>query len=248
MPFKLYPQLPGADRAPHGVDKKTFFDAVRRSRGQDPDSEEFKKRRDGLHKMWNDEGLTLSDGGKTGSSFDAHRLVSLARKQGVEEPMAEALWKAYHTDDECISDHEVLLRLANQAGVVGAKELLESNQEADEVNALYHKHTQMGIDAVPFLMVDDKITEMGGRSVPWLENLFQWVIEKGDYTPLEEEGLPAGTSIPKNERRRLPEKEGGEVFTFEQFVDTMGLKHSVSDLTKYWVLVMEKVSAESASL
>merc|ERR1719159_741107 len=94
-----------------------------------------------LHAAWAEDGLTLAPkGGRWGNSFDAQRLISLARKQGREDAMCEEIYKGNHEQNQPLSEWSFLLAAAERAGVTGAKELLESDQEADEVRKKIRKY------------------------------------------------------------------------------------------------------------
>merc|ERR1719401_1558451 len=87
-----------------------------------------------LQGQWKRDGLKLAERvGNFGNSFDAQRLISWSRKQGREDQMIEAVYTANHEKNLCLSNRSVLLACAEQAGLVGAKEMLESRQELDEV-------------------------------------------------------------------------------------------------------------------
>lgn len=123
--------------------------------GIDPDG--WKDRFSRLTDQWAADGLTLAPlGGKWGNSFDAQRLISLSRKQGREDAMCEEIYKGNHEQNQPLSDWSFLLAAAEKAGVTGAKELLESDQEADEVRKKIRKYQEMGIDAVPVIVINDR--------------------------------------------------------------------------------------------
>lgn len=105
---------------------------------------------------WKADGLTLAPkGGRWGQSFDAQRLISLARKQGREDAMVEEIYSGNHEQNQPLSEWSFLLAAADIAGVTGAAELLASNQEEAEVKAKIQKHIEMGINAVPVIVIND---------------------------------------------------------------------------------------------
>ena len=96
--------------------------------GRNRTDDENRKRREFLKNAWAEEGLNLAfEGeevrpqGKMGNSIDAQRLIMLARRQGKEDGMIEAIYSANHVNNECLSDFTVLLRCAEEAGVTGAR-------------------------------------------------------------------------------------------------------------------------------
>lgn len=109
-----------------------------------------------MRAAWNADGLTLAPkGGRWGQSFDAQRLISLARKQGREDAMVEEIYSGNHEQNQPLSEWKFLLAAAERAGVIGAEEMLKSDQEVAEVKAKIRKHIDMGINAVPVIVVND---------------------------------------------------------------------------------------------
>src|SRR3954462_15805569 len=84
-----------------------------------------------------------------GNTFDAHRLIHLAREHSLQSEMKERLMRAYFTEREPIGDREALGRLAAEGGVPGAAEMLESDRFANEVRTDEREARELGIDAVP---------------------------------------------------------------------------------------------------
>jgi predicted DsbA family dithiol-disulfide isomerase len=103
------------------------------------------------------EGLDFRfDLARSGSTFDAHRLVHLARERGLQNEMKERLMRGYLGEGELMSDHGTLVRLAADIGLddaeVGA--LLASDRYADDVRDDERTAHQLGISAVPTFVID----------------------------------------------------------------------------------------------
>jgi len=157
QPFQLYPDLPEGDN--QGVDKIEYFQQLRtlRNGGVAPDPEFVEERGRRLRAAWKNDGLNLAaKGGRWGQSFDAQRLISLARKQGREDAMVEEIYSGNHERNQPLSEWSFLVAAAGRAGVIGAEELLHSDQEADEVRAKIRRHIEMGINAVPVIVINDR--------------------------------------------------------------------------------------------
>jgi len=121
----------------------------------DPGVVEERGRR--LREAWKADGLTLAPkGGRWGQSFDAQRLISLARKQGREDAMVEEIYSGNHEQNQPLSEWAFLIAAADRAGVAGVEEMLKSDQEAAEVTAKIQKHIDMGINAVPVIVINDR--------------------------------------------------------------------------------------------
>ena len=51
------------------------------------------------------------DGQLTGNTYDAHRLLQLARDRGRQDELAEALFAAYFTESRSVFDHDALVAI-----------------------------------------------------------------------------------------------------------------------------------------
>src|SRR5205823_3026806 len=59
----------------------------------------------------------LSENGLTGNTFDAHRLVHLARDRGLQDQAVERLFRAYFTEQRSLFDRDSLAALAVDVGL-----------------------------------------------------------------------------------------------------------------------------------
>jgi len=163
------------------VDKKEFFRKLGEMRDPGMDEAAREGRFKFLQGAWKEEGLNLCGRrGQLGSSFDAQRLISLSRKQEREDQMIEAIYTANHEQNLCLSSWPVLLGCAAKAGVKGAEEMLNSQQEVDEVKAKIQQFKDMGINSVPVLVVNDSFAIHGAPEQTYLRKVFLEVIDKGD--------------------------------------------------------------------
>ena len=101
------------------------------------------------------------------NSFNAHRLIQLAKTHGLGDAAEESLFRAYFTDGKNISDANVLQQLGMQIGLsaVAVGEMLNSDAYADEVNndvALAH---ELGISGVPFFILNERLGISGAQPV-----------------------------------------------------------------------------------
>ena len=100
-----------------GVDKMEYFKRLGEARHPTRSEEDRLGFWEGKRRQWEADGLNLRfRGGRLGNSFDAQRLIYLARKQGREDQCIEAVYKANHEEDKCLSDRAVLLEAAERAG------------------------------------------------------------------------------------------------------------------------------------
>jgi len=100
-----------------------------------------------------------------GNTFDAHRLLHLAAANGVQDALKERLMRAYLTEGELIGDHEVLTRVAVEAGLDAeqARAVLASDRYAEEVRGDERTGASLGISAVPFFVVDRALGASGAQ-------------------------------------------------------------------------------------
>jgi predicted DsbA family dithiol-disulfide isomerase len=112
---------------------------------------------------------------RAGNTFDAHRLIHLAAVHGVQDAMKERLMRAYLTEGELISDHATLERLALDIGLTAEKvrEVLVGDRFAAAVRHDEHSAAQLGINAVPFFVVDRAIGASGAHSPEQLVELLR---------------------------------------------------------------------------
>ena len=89
-----------------------------------------------------------------GNTFDAHRLLQLAKERGIGGEMKERLLRAYFTECEPIGEREVLVRLGEELGLADVADVLESDAYAAAVRGDEHEARLLGISAVPFFVVD----------------------------------------------------------------------------------------------
>ena len=100
-----------------------------------------------------------------GNTFDAHRLLHLARQHDRQLPLKELLMRATFTQGLPIADKDVLVRIAGEAGipVAQAQIVLDGDSYADEVRADEQQATEYGITGVPFFVVDGKYGVSGAQ-------------------------------------------------------------------------------------
>jgi predicted DsbA family dithiol-disulfide isomerase len=105
------------------------------------------------------------------NTFDAHRLLHWAGEEGRQRELQHALFRAYFTNGENPGSHEVLLRLAREAGLDPrrAEEILSSDEYADETREQERFYLDQGIQSVPSIIVNDRYLIQGGQPVEVFE-------------------------------------------------------------------------------
>ncbi|MGN6317362.1 DsbA family oxidoreductase [Trinickia sp.] len=110
-------------------------------------------------------GFTFGARTRVYNTFDAHRLLYWAGIEGKQVPLQLALLQAYHGDGKDPSSHEVLVDAARSVGLDAqrAREVLESEQFANEVRAEEHEYQAMGIQSVPAVIFNRRYLVSGGQ-------------------------------------------------------------------------------------
>jgi predicted DsbA family dithiol-disulfide isomerase len=99
------------------------------------------------------------------NTFNAHRLAKLAEQEGVGTEMSERLLQAYFIENQKIGTENVLLKIAEEAGLARdrVKEVLDSDEFADNVRSDIAEAGQIGVRGVPFFVIDRKYAISGAQ-------------------------------------------------------------------------------------
>jgi len=155
QPFELNPQM-----APEGEDAMEHL-----MRKYGAPREQFERSRAALRERGAAVGFVFGERHRIWNTFDAHRLLHWAGLEGFQRELKHALLAAYHTHGENPGSHEVLLRIVGELGrdVARARELLESDEYADEVRRVERAWQQLGISSVPSIVINDRHLIQGGQ-------------------------------------------------------------------------------------
>lgn len=108
---------------------------------------------------------------RPGNTFDAHRLLHLARARGAQDALKERLLRGYLTEGEALGDPATLARLAAEAGLDGdeVRGVLSGEAYADGVRADEQEARRLGIHAVPFFVLGGRYGVSGAQPVEVLQ-------------------------------------------------------------------------------
>ncbi|WP_236059431.1 DsbA family oxidoreductase [Chitinophaga rhizophila] len=100
------------------------------------------------------------------NSFDAHRLIQLAKKHQLGDAAEERLFKAYFTEGKDFSDPETLVAIGKEIGLPESelKELVNSQAFAPDVKRDIQEASALGINGVPFFVFDRKYGVSGAQA------------------------------------------------------------------------------------
>ena len=110
-----------------------------------------------------------------GNTFDAHRLLHLARAHGLQPEMKERLMRATFTEGLPIADKPTLVRLGTEVGLPAAEvqAVVDGDAYTDEVRADEQQAASYGITGVPFFVADGKYAVSGAQPPEALLQLLQ---------------------------------------------------------------------------
>ncbi|GAA2277595.1 DsbA family oxidoreductase [Streptomyces atrovirens] len=114
------------------------------------------------------EGLPYRTRGRDhGNTFDMHRLLHFAREQGRQTELLDLLYRANFAEERSVfNDDERLVGLAGAAGLDAdavRAVLADPKAYADEVRADEREAAELGVNGVPFFVLDRKYGVSGAQ-------------------------------------------------------------------------------------
>ena len=113
-------------------------------------------------------GMTFNfDRVQLGNTFAAHRLARWSLGSGHEDALIKGLFAAYFTEGRLLSDPEVLLDVAQAAGLEPsqARQVIESDAFAREVRAEESAAQELDVTGVPFFLINGRWPIPGAQDV-----------------------------------------------------------------------------------
>ncbi len=172
QPFELNPTLP-----PEGCETVAY---LTRKYGSTP--QRVAQMRETIRARGAEVGFRFGERPWVWNTFDAHRLMHWAGLEGRAHELKRKLLAAYHTDALNPGAHEVLLRLVGELGmdVARARAILESDAYVSEVRAAERHWQQLGIDAVPSIVVDGRHLIQGAQPVEAMAQALRQIAAESD--------------------------------------------------------------------
>lgn len=169
QPFELNPNMP-----PEGQDADEH---LTQKYGSTP--AQLAQNREALRQRGASVGFDFGRRGRVYNTFDAHRLLHWAGIEGraQERALKHALLRAYFTDGLDVSAHEVLARVAGEAGLdeARARQVLASGEYAADVRAQQRLFQGRGITAVPSVIINGQHLIQGGQPVELFEQALRQI-------------------------------------------------------------------------
>lgn len=158
LPFQLNPDIPAG-----GISRREYMERKHGPAGPNPEKQEHVAalaRRLGL--AFELDRITVQP-----NTLDAHRLSGCAQRQGWQDEMVEALFRAYFMQGISLNDHHALAGLAANVGFDWSQvaAYLTSATDVQAVERLELEARIAGIDIVPFFVFNDIVTVSGAYEV-----------------------------------------------------------------------------------
>jgi predicted DsbA family dithiol-disulfide isomerase len=157
FPYELNPQMPA-----EGLDQKDYL--IKKFGGET----RFQQLTGHVTDVAAQEGLKFDYTSQkiSPNTRAAHRLIQLAKEDGLQLPMVEAMFKAYFSDGVDLSKQENLVAIASQAGMDRSKAelFLQSTTGVAEVEMAEVELQKLGISGVPFYIIDNKYGISGAQA------------------------------------------------------------------------------------
>ena len=156
-PFELNPDMPieGQDLNQHLMQKYNLTE------------QQGDENRKNMFEAGQRAGFTFNFDGKRImiNSFDLHRLLTWARKEGKQTELKLAFFEAHFTDLKYLNQLDTLLDVVASVGLDKdtARNILQSDQYAQEVSQEQDQFKQLGITSVPTFIINDKYAITGGQ-------------------------------------------------------------------------------------
>ena len=165
-PYELNPWLP-----PEGMDRQEYrrakFGSIERSRALDSR----------LVAAGEAEGIPFDFEriGRTPNTRNAHRLTWQAQRQGKQDAVVEALFRAYFVEGADVGDPDALVGIAQSSGLNGSdiRQFLSGDEGCTEVQAEEDRYRALGIDGVPSFLAGDQVIFSGAGDPQLLADAIQ---------------------------------------------------------------------------
>lgn len=96
----------------------------------------------------------------------AHRVLHLAKDQGLQAEMQERLFRAYFAEGRQVSDPDTLAELGEEVGLDGdeVRDAFDDEDLGEAVDRDITRARMLGVSGVPFFLFDEKYAVPGAQS------------------------------------------------------------------------------------
>jgi predicted DsbA family dithiol-disulfide isomerase len=113
---------------------------------------------------------------RTPNTFDAHKLILLAGREGVQDKVVDAVFNAYFVQGKDVGDRDTLIEIAGAAAGMNAdkvKTFLDSEEAATAVREAENKRRELQINGVPNFIINNRVSFSGAQSVKTFIRAFE---------------------------------------------------------------------------
>ena len=165
LPFQLNPQMPKEGISRREYRTKTFGSW---ERSQELDAKIVAVgEAEGIH-------FAFDRIERTPNTLDAHRLIWLAEKQGVQDAVVESLFRAYFIEGKDISNRQILLNVVAEAGLDRHQAIatMEREEGLEVIKEANEQARRIGVEGVPFFIVNAMVTLAGAQPPDAFQDAF----------------------------------------------------------------------------
>lgn len=111
------------------------------------------------------------------NTFDAHRIAKYANTKGMESKVTTRFMKAYFSEGKNLADKLVLMELSKELGLnlSEVESVLDSELYASEVKAQMSESLDVGVQGVPFFVLNRKYAISGAQPEEYFSNALELV-------------------------------------------------------------------------
>jgi predicted DsbA family dithiol-disulfide isomerase len=115
---------------------------------------------------------------RTPNTLDAHRLLVMAEQEDHQDPVVEALFRAYFIDGRDISNRCMLIDVVSEAGLnrQRAGVMLKRDEGMDAIKELGELSQRHHVAGVPFFIVNGQLTLSGAQQADTFLEAFRQAV------------------------------------------------------------------------
>ncbi|MCW5750363.1 MAG: DsbA family oxidoreductase [Alphaproteobacteria bacterium] len=172
-PFQLNPDMPR-----EGMDRKTYL--ALKFGGEERARRIYDTIRETGAEVGIDFRYDLMQ--RTPNTLSSHQLIRWAGSAGVQHQLVEILFRRYFLEGQDIGQSQTLVEAAGEAGMDAnlVRELLEKDSDVEQVQAEDRLAREMGIQGVPFFIIDRKYAVTGAQDPAVFLQVFDYVLRGGE--------------------------------------------------------------------
>ena len=115
---------------------------------------------------------------RTPNTINAHRLILLAGRHGVQDAVVELLFRRYFLAGVDVGDIQQLIAIATEAGLdeAATRYYLESDEGVEEVTSEDRQMRHIGVTGVPCFIIDKRFAISGAQAPEVFQRIFDTAV------------------------------------------------------------------------